>query len=489
VSTPSQAPGREQKVARVIDRDVAPIWHDRFARLLLRHLPSSRDTFVLDAHCGSGRTTYEILQRLDDSARVLAIEDDANELALARARMRPEWKQRVYFKPGTFDDVTEMEDDTYDVSVANLVLGEIVHDWRTALAELIRVTKPGGRVLVTMPLAGSWAEPEELVEEILRENGRRDLVPILHRVRRIRPRAEVVVDACRGLGVDDESIILEREAYELLFRSGREFLFAPVVEHGPLRLWRTVFAQAGDPQAAFWALKEAIDTYWQDHVFSATIHAGVLAVRVPGGAPGRFASQYWSRYPELDAIFRGTKTASLEADDDDDDMDVDLDIDVDFSGGPSHGRDAEPSDEPLLPVLPLLDDEPALAHEPIDPHGLFGETSPEQSLNAGVIPFDEPDLMTPLPSVVPSASDSGSALRPSATRSASVETASGLGSTAAGDAGVPDPRAPAAPRASPTTDAPAAGPTPATGRPATGGNDALRAKLQRLGAPKKKDEP
>jgi ubiquinone/menaquinone biosynthesis C-methylase UbiE len=466
-------------VARVIDRDVAPIWHDRFARMLLRHLPNTRDAFVLDAHCGSGRATYEILQRLDDSARVLAIEDDANELALARSRMRPEWKQRVYFKPGTFDDVTEMEDDTYDVSIANLVLGEIVHDWRTALAELVRVTKPGGRVLVTLPLAGSWAEPEELVEEILRESGRRDLVPVLHRIRRIRPRPEVIIDACRTLGLDDESVILERETYELLFRSGREFLFAPVIEHGPLRLWKTVFAQAGDPQAAFWALKEAIDTYWQDHVFTATIQAGVLALRVPGGAPGRFASLHWARYPELDAIFRGTKAVTAQADEDED-VDVDLDIDLDFTSTPSVGRDADASDEPILPVLPLLDDETSLANEPIDPHGLFGETSPEQSLSAGVIPFDEPDLQTPLPTVMrssPSPGESASALRSTAKPATEARRVA----AAAAPAIPPPSDAPSEPKAPPP-------PPPTSARPGTGGNDALREKLQRLGAVKKKDD-
>ena len=65
---------RDARVARVIDREVAPVWHDRFARMIYRELPMSDGSFVLDIHCGSGRTTSEILQRMDSSSRVLAID-------------------------------------------------------------------------------------------------------------------------------------------------------------------------------------------------------------------------------------------------------------------------------------------------------------------------------------------------------------------------------------------------------------------------------
>ena len=60
--SPAQS-GRDQRVARVIDREVAPVWHDRFARLILQRLPTVSGSFVLDVHCGPGRTTRELLQR------------------------------------------------------------------------------------------------------------------------------------------------------------------------------------------------------------------------------------------------------------------------------------------------------------------------------------------------------------------------------------------------------------------------------------------
>ena len=50
----------DERVARVIDREVAPLWHDRLARMIWRHLGGESTGLVLDVHCGAGRTTAEI---------------------------------------------------------------------------------------------------------------------------------------------------------------------------------------------------------------------------------------------------------------------------------------------------------------------------------------------------------------------------------------------------------------------------------------------
>lgn len=112
---------RDRRVARVIDREIAPIWHDRFARLIVRNLPGSSDVIALDIHCGVGRTTAELLARLGPAARVLAIEPDDTLIEMAKTRMRPEWRNRVYLKPGNFDDVAGMADDSYNLDRKSVV--------------------------------------------------------------------------------------------------------------------------------------------------------------------------------------------------------------------------------------------------------------------------------------------------------------------------------------------------------------------------------
>jgi SAM-dependent methyltransferase len=396
-------------LARVIDREVAPVWHDRFARMIYRELPLNPRTFVLDVHCGPGRSTAELLQRLDAGSRVLALEGDPAMVTLAKTRVKPEWKKRVYFKGGDFDDITAMAEDTYDLTVANLVLGEVVHDWKAALRELARVTKPGGQVLATLPLAGTWAEVDDLFEEVLRDHGLRRELVTLHKLRRLRPQAGSIGRALEHMGFDPDDYVIEQEKFQILFRSGREFLFAPVVEHGPLRLWKAVLQKTPKPQQLFWEFKEAIDTYYAGHVLSVTAVAGLIRLRVPAPDLPPFATAYWRRYPGLARIW------GLSEGEEDVDLDIDLDLDegdedelesaleqsFEASTSTVEGAIPEPepaapsSEQPLTPSMQDLFDDSSF--EPLEePEGgevdsLFAEAEAELNTELGFAGDEAPE--------------------------------------------------------------------------------------------------
>ena len=360
---------REQRIARVIDREVAPYWHDRFARLLFRHLPTATNAVALDIHCGPGHTTAELLTRLDDTSRVVALEPQAAQIALAKARVRPEWKDRVYFKTGDLSDVADMGENAYDITVANLVLAE-AHDWKGVVAELLRITKPGGSILATLPLRGTWAEVEDLFYEILLTEGLEGAVRRLGRLAEMRPLGTALAQGLQELGVSADDFVIEQERFSLLFPSGREFLFTPLIEHGPLRLWKAIIGEGGNPQELFWHLKEAIDTYYAGHVFSVTVAAGLILIRA-GAEPGRsVAREYWRHYPELDSLWQtpvvglqhaeAPDEAELDAVQDLDsgvDIDVDLDVDVDLEAHsePTSVSAATPRDEPNTDDQAILD--------------------------------------------------------------------------------------------------------------------------------------
>lgn len=319
---------RDQRYARVVDREVAPLWHDRFARLLWRHLPAlSDEALVLDVHSGPGHTSGELLERTGARTRLVALEPQETLRNLAKARLQP-FSERVYLKPGDIADVTEMGDETYDLVVANLVLGE-AQDLGVALRELLRVTKPGGSVLLTLPMDGSWVEVEDLFREVLRTADQKDAARRLRHLSRLRPTGHEMAKVATDLGIGQHHFVIEQERFNLLFKSGREFLFSPVIELGPLRMWKAILGQQSAPQELFWQLKESIDTYFSDSVFSVSVVAGLLHLRKP--APGAAGAQaavetsgaYWASYPELDALFQQAERIDLE------DEELDLDIDVD----------------------------------------------------------------------------------------------------------------------------------------------------------------
>ncbi|SDI87713.1 class I SAM-dependent methyltransferase [Nonomuraea jiangxiensis] len=97
---------------------------------------------ILDAGCGSG-PLFSALR--DRGAIMTGIDASAGMLELARRRLGADADLRVAdlagplpFPDGTFDDVT-----------ASLVL-HYLEDWGPTLAELRRVLRPGGRLLVSV---------------------------------------------------------------------------------------------------------------------------------------------------------------------------------------------------------------------------------------------------------------------------------------------------------------------------------------------------
>jgi hypothetical protein len=61
-----------------------------------------------------------------------------------------------------------------------------------------------------------------------------------------------------------------------LFKSSREFFFAPVIEYGPLGEWKDIAGNGQEMQDVFWYIKEAIDAYFDGRPFQVTVKAGCI---------------------------------------------------------------------------------------------------------------------------------------------------------------------------------------------------------------------
>ncbi len=111
----------------------------RIIRAELRRLPLPAGAHVLDAGCGSGRT----LQDLVDYGEVSGIELHEDAAQLARSRGHGEVRvgrlEALPWPDGSFDLITCLD------------VIEHTPDDRAALAELYRVCRPGGWLLVTVP--------------------------------------------------------------------------------------------------------------------------------------------------------------------------------------------------------------------------------------------------------------------------------------------------------------------------------------------------
>jgi SAM-dependent methyltransferase len=120
---------------------------------------------VLDAGSGPGRFTLELLRL---GAHVTALDISPGQLELLRARV-PDVAAVV----GDVTDLSRFADDSFDVAVCfggplSYVLDRAEH----AVAELARVTRPGGHVLVSvMGLGGTVIHFASILVELARRDG------------------------------------------------------------------------------------------------------------------------------------------------------------------------------------------------------------------------------------------------------------------------------------------------------------------------------
>ena len=108
---------------------------------------------LLDAGCGEGRHCYGALER---GARVVGLDLDPAGLKAAvgglRKRAHETDSMGEMLQGNTF--ALPFADATFDKIICSEVM-EHVHDYRAAAKELARVTRPGGRVAVTIPTTTS----------------------------------------------------------------------------------------------------------------------------------------------------------------------------------------------------------------------------------------------------------------------------------------------------------------------------------------------
>lgn len=140
---------------------IRPAWFDEarlivqgrvFERLLQRHPLSGR---VLNAGCGEG--LYAGL--LDAQPQVM----DVMHIDLARPAMARDTRHRRHRAAQASVTALPFADATFDSALCSEVL-EHIRDDATAVAELTRVLKPGGLLLISVPTPPAPADPNHVRE-------------------------------------------------------------------------------------------------------------------------------------------------------------------------------------------------------------------------------------------------------------------------------------------------------------------------------------
>ena len=144
-------------------------WNSDWLALLARRLSTVDADAVLDVGCGSGEWGRTVIRHLAPDATLTGVDREEHFLGLARSKART---------GDTFHRATAealpFEDASFDLVTCQTVLIHVA-DAQAVVAEMARVTKPGGVVILAEPdnlagnlawLGGSPAVPDDDVVEI-----------------------------------------------------------------------------------------------------------------------------------------------------------------------------------------------------------------------------------------------------------------------------------------------------------------------------------
>jgi ubiquinone/menaquinone biosynthesis C-methylase UbiE len=266
---------QQERHARTHEQDVYPLVGQKLADLLTRGLSLPPQAHALQMGCGLGTTTTELLHRLDADSRLIAIEASQAFVERARANVPPEYLgRRVFFRAHDLVSRLPFADNAFNPVLANVALSE--HPSPAAfIAEAARVTKPGGTLRLATLVAGTWREFLDVYSDVLLRLRKNDAATALLDYARAFPEPEALAKHLEASGF--AKVDVDTTHWEIVFRTSREFFYAPVIEQGPLGRWKAIAGKGPEMQDIFIAVKQAIDTYFGGSAFSVSLVGGLFS--------------------------------------------------------------------------------------------------------------------------------------------------------------------------------------------------------------------
>jgi len=268
---------KQARLAKVYDDEILPAYAARFAAMISRAIELRPAARVVEVGCATGHLTRASARRLDLDGHLTALDEAPAFVAEARAKIEAETAAHapvaLIARPGVPRSLP-LDDRVADLVVSNLAIANTA-DPPVAVAETARVLAPGGQLVLSAPLRGTWSEFFDLFRDVLREGGKEANLAALDRHIGALPDGDDVIGWLQSAGLAKVAITVER--WEILFKSAREFFFAPLVELGPLARWKELSGRGDEMQDVFFFTKEAIDVYFKGRAFAVTVVGAVVS--------------------------------------------------------------------------------------------------------------------------------------------------------------------------------------------------------------------
>lgn len=141
--------------------------------------------------------------------------------------------------------------------------------------EAHRVLVPGGELVMSLPLRGSFAEIADLLREYALKTDNGKTQEAIDSAVNVRPSPEQLGDELETLGFEDVDV--DFRVVGVPFQSGRDLIEDPTTRLLLFPEWRVNLGfDEATMQSAFGYLREAVDRYWAEGGFELTLHVGCV---------------------------------------------------------------------------------------------------------------------------------------------------------------------------------------------------------------------
>jgi ubiquinone/menaquinone biosynthesis C-methylase UbiE len=272
-----ESPERGDLPARY-DESVVPRYSTVFSALALPWVRTIGRATVLDFACGPGHPTFELLKHTSETTRIVAVDRNPEMIEHARRKAVAEpSRERLFFASRDLDSL-RFGDGVFDVIVSNLGLDEVASADDT-LSSLWRMLAPGGRIVLTRPLEGTFQEVLDMFREVGGRHGLDDLIARTELVARSYPTAEAFAEIMTRGGFDHVEQRVKRHA--LKFGNARQLMNDPVIEIVALADWKWIAGEGQEQRTILDEVETALDTYFGSGPVELTLHACALSARRP----------------------------------------------------------------------------------------------------------------------------------------------------------------------------------------------------------------
>src|SRR5262245_42317539 len=112
---------RQQRLAKLHDDEIYPLYGRRFGDLLLRLPTIPPHAAVREVGCAAGEVTAEVARRLEGGGRLIALESSSALLELARGKVAElSVSKQVYFRQHRTGARLPFAEETFDNVLAHL---------------------------------------------------------------------------------------------------------------------------------------------------------------------------------------------------------------------------------------------------------------------------------------------------------------------------------------------------------------------------------